>query len=209
MLKAVIHLQGSSWLITSAPPTSDAASTTAAGEHATEDHGGHCTPETCSKDPGPIIPEVKELAWGGGSFIVLAVAMRFWLFPKLKRGMDARYAGIREDHASADAARDAARAEVAEYESQVAQIRAEAAGIVEAARNEVEAERQSKLAEVNARVGEARSAAAAQAEEARQAVKGQIAEAVGQVASRAGQLATGRQPSADVVNRVVDEVMAR
>jgi hypothetical protein len=27
---------------------------------------------TLSKDPGPIVPEMKELAWGAGSFIVLA-----------------------------------------------------------------------------------------------------------------------------------------
>lgn len=199
MLTAVVHSQGSTWLVTSAP----------AGYVQAEGGEGHCTAETCSKDPGPIVPEVKELAWGGGSFIVLAVLMRWLIFPKLKRSMDTRYAGIRDDHASADAARDAARAEVAEYEAQLAQIRAEAAGIVEAARNEVEAERQVKLAEANARVGEARSAAAAQAEQARHAVKGQIADAVGQVASRAGQLATGRQPTMEVVNRVVNEVMAR
>jgi len=213
VLNAVINLQGSSWLITSAPPTSGpATATTAEGataEHADTAHeGGHCTTE-CSKDPGPILPEVKELAWGGGSFIVMAVAIRYWLFPKLKRGMDARYQGIRDDHASADAARQSARAEVADYETQLAQIKAEAAGIVEAARNEVEAQRQAKLAEVNARVGEARSAAAAQAEQVRDAAKGQIAAAVGQVASRAGALATGRQPSDEVVNRVVNEVMAR
>ena len=67
-----------------------------------------------SKDPGPIIPELKELYWGGGSFIVFALLMRFVLFPKVKKGMDARYQGIRSAHESADAERSAARAEVAE-----------------------------------------------------------------------------------------------
>ena len=43
----------------------------------------------------------------------------------------------------------------------------------------------------------------------RSAVRDQIATAVGEVAGRAGELATGRRPGADVVSRVVAEVMAR
>ena len=53
--------------------------------------------------PSPIAPEVKELAWGAGSFIVLFVLMRLVLFPRLKKGMDARYGKIRGDHETADA----------------------------------------------------------------------------------------------------------
>ena len=72
--------------------------------------------------PGPIVPELKELAWGAGSFIVFAIAMRFWLFPRLKAGMEARYAGIRADHEAADAERASARAEVADYEAQLVEL---------------------------------------------------------------------------------------
>ena len=64
----------------------------------------------CLEGPSPIAPELKEIAWGAGSFIVLALLMRFFLYPRLKKGTDARYALIRDGHEQADTARAAARA---------------------------------------------------------------------------------------------------
>jgi F-type H+-transporting ATPase subunit b len=162
-----------------------------------------------SQDPGPILPEMKEVVWGGGAFIVFAILMRFFLFPRLKKSMDARYHGIRSAHEAAEAERSSARAEVADYEAQLAGIRAEAAKVVDGARSTLEAERQARLAEVNGRIAQRRDAANAQADAARAAARDQIAAAVSDVASTAGELATGRRPSADVVSRVVNEVMAR
>ncbi len=211
MLTAVIHLQGAGWHASSSgtastsPATGSDAPATSEATTGTEEH----VPAGDLTKPGPIVPEMKELAWGAGSFIVLAVLMRWFLFPRLKRSMDARYQGIQADHAAAESARQAARTEVADYEAQVAAIRAEANQVVDAARNEVEAERQAKVAALQASLGEQRSAAAAEAEAARQAAQSQIAAAVGDVAGRAGELATGRRPADDVVSRVVSEVMAR
>ena len=159
--------------------------------------------------PGPIVPELKELYWGAGSFIVFALLMRFYLFPRLKKGMDARYAGIRADHEQADAARAAARAEVADYEAQLAAVKAEAAAKVDAARQALEAERQEQVKALNAQLAERRAAAQAETEAAKAAVRDQIHAAVADVAGRAGELATGRRPDATVVARVVNEVMAR
>ena len=165
--------------------------------------------ESFSKDPGPIVPELKELAWGAGSFIVFALLMRFVLFPKLKRGMDARYEGIRSDHDTADRERASARAEVTAYEAELAAVKAEGAARVEAARQTLEGERQTAIAELNVRLNEQRSAALAQAEAAKAAARDQIHSAVADVAGRAGELATGRRPDDAVVSRVVSEVMAR
>lgn len=160
-------------------------------------------------DLNPIAPEMKEVAWGFGSFLVLLVLMRFFLYPRLKRGTDARNDLITDSHTNAEQMRQAARAEVAEYEAQLAQVKAEAAARVEAARQTLESERQATLAEVNARLAEARAAAAADAEAAREAAKPQIHAAVSEVAAAAGQLATGRAPAPDVVERAVSEVMSR
>ncbi|MDO8389354.1 MAG: ATP synthase F0 subunit B [Actinomycetota bacterium] len=183
-----------------------AEETTVTGEELVGEGETHAA---VSKDPGPIVPEVKELAWGAGSFIVFALLMRFVLFPKVKKGMDARYNSIRSAHESADTERADARAEVAAYEAQLAAIKAESAKVVEAARATLESERQAKLAEVNAGIAERRAAATAQAEAARTAARDQIHAAVSDVAGRAGELATGRRPAAGVVERVVNEVMAR
>lgn len=161
----------------------------------------------CDPGPSPLAIETKELLWGGGSFIVLALLMRFWLFPALKKGMDARYAHIRGGHEQADTARAAARAEVAEYESALATVKAEANERVDAARQTLEAERTERLAEVNASIAAKREAAAAEAQAAREAVRSDIAAAVSDVTSRTIELATGTVPDSGSVSRAVDATM--
>jgi F-type H+-transporting ATPase subunit b len=167
------------------------------------------TGTTVEPGPGPIVPETKELFWGAGSFIVFALLMRFFLFPRLKKGMDARYAGIRNDHETADAERASARSELAGYEAQVAAAKAEAAAVVDAARQTLEGERQSKISVLNAELAERKAVSQAETDAAKLAVRDQIHSAVADVAGRAGELATGKRPSDDVVSRVVSEVMAR
>ena len=82
---------------------------------------GEAHSEVEPKDgPSPIAPELKELAWGAGAFVVFAVLMRLVLYPRMKKGMEARYASIRAGHEDADALRHSARAEVADYQTQLA-----------------------------------------------------------------------------------------
>ena len=170
------------------------------------EEGGHSEAEP---GPGPIIPDLNELYWALGSFVVFALLMRFFLFPRLKKGMDARYASIRGAHEQADATRAAARAEVADYEAQLATVKAEAATRIDAARQTLEAERQAAISALTARLDERRAVAKAEAEAAREAVHEHIRDAVVDVAGRAGELATGKKPDPAVVARVVSEVMAR
>ena len=162
----------------------------------------------CAEGPSPIAPEIKELAWGAGSFIVLALLMRFLLFPKLKAGMDARYAHIRDGHEQADTARAAAKAEVAQYESALATVKAEANERVDAARQTLEAERAARLGEANAAIAAKREAAAAESRAAREAANVDIAAAVASVSSRTVELSIGKAPDASVVNNAVNESMS-
>ena len=155
----------------------------------------------------PIFPEAKEVIWGFGSFVVLAVVLRYVLFPKVRAGMTARYESIQGDFEKAETLTASARAEVAEYEAQVASVRADAQGRVEAARATLEAERSEKLTAANARIAEKRAAAAAEVEAARQAASSQVAAAVSDVATRGGELAVGKTPSPDVVAAAVNDVM--
>jgi len=164
--------------------------------------------ETEDKGPSPIAPELKEMAWGAGSFVVFFVLLRLVLFPRVKKGMDARYGKISSDHQTAESLRAAAKAEVAEYEAQLAAIRTEAARRVDAARQTLEAERTSALAEANSRIAAKRAEAAAATEAARAAVAPHIREAVVDVSGRAAELATGRRPDAARVNEVVGALIA-
>ena len=158
-------------------------------------------------DLNPIFPEVKEVVWGFGSFVVLALAMRLFLFRKVRDGMTSRYDKIEGDFQAAQDITAAARADVADYDAQVAAARTEAQRQVEAARATLEAERATRLSEVNARIADKRSAAAADVEAAKLAARSHVESAVADVASFAGQLATGKTPSAAAVQAAVTEAM--
>jgi F-type H+-transporting ATPase subunit b len=160
------------------------------------------------KGPSPIAPEIKELAWGAGSFIVLFVLMRLVLFPKLKRGMDARYGKIRGDHETAEAIRAAAKAEVAEYEAALAAVKGEARERIDVARQTLENERGEALAAANGRIAIRRAEALARTEQARAAAEQHIQEAVADVSARAAELATGRRPDPATVTSIVSSLMA-
>lgn len=160
------------------------------------------------KGPSPIAPEAKELAWGAGSFILLVILMRLLIFPKLKKGMDARYGKIRGDHEAAEATRAAAKAEVADYEAALAAVKAEARQRIDVARQTLEEERSAALAEANRRIAARRSEAMAEAEAVRAAVAEHIQSAVADVSSRAAELATGRRPDVGTVNGIVSSLMA-
>lgn len=158
-------------------------------------------------DLNPIFPEVKEVVWGFGAFVVLALVMRLFLFRKVRDGMTARYDRIEGDLETAQASTTSARADVAEYEAQLAAVRADAQTRVEAARATLEAERTEQIAAANARIADKRGAAAAEVDAAKQAARGQVESAVADVSMRLSELAAGRRPSDDVVQRAVGEAM--
>ncbi|HZX53824.1 MAG TPA: ATP synthase F0 subunit B, partial [Ilumatobacteraceae bacterium] len=130
------------------------------------------------------------------------------LFPRLKKGMDARYGKIRGDHENADETRAAAKAEVAEYEAELAVVKGEVRQRIDAARQTLEAERTAALAEVNERIAARRVAAIAANDAARAAAAEHIEAAVADVSSRAAELATGRRPDASKVNGIVSALIA-
>jgi F-type H+-transporting ATPase subunit b len=158
-------------------------------------------------DLNPIFPEVKEVVWGFGAFVVLALAMRLFLYRRVRDGMTARYDRIEGDLETAQASTTSARADVADYEAQLAAVRADAQTRVEAARATLEAERTEQIAAANARIAEKRGAAAAEVDAAKQAARGQVEAAVADVSVRLSELATGRRPSDEVVQRAVGEAM--
>ena len=157
--------------------------------------------------PNPISPEMKELVWGAGSFIVFLILMRLFLVPKVRKGMASRYESIQADHEYASATRDGAQADVARYESAVAEIRSEAARRLEAARQTLDKERTEKIAQVSARIAEHRAQAEAEVAASRVAAQSQIVSAVTAVTTRATQIAVGVSPDSAVVSRSVQQAM--
>jgi F-type H+-transporting ATPase subunit b len=77
-----------------------------------EEEAHEAVPEN---DLNPIAPEMKEIVWGFGSFLVFVVLMRLFLYPRLRKGMDARYALIRSGHEQATQITAAAEADASDY----------------------------------------------------------------------------------------------
>lgn len=207
-MPTVIVTQSSGRIVQVRLVAGDSTETTIAEELVTTGGEASTTAEVAVKAaPNPIAPETKEIAWAAGSFFVLLVIMRYYLFPKLKKGMDARYADIRGDIDSAENVKAAAQTDVAGYEQALAAVRVEAASRIDAARQSVDAERTAELAVVNARIAAARADADQKIAAARAAAQGQVADAVAQVATRAAQLASGQSPDPAVVKAAVTAAM--
>jgi len=157
--------------------------------------------------PNPIAPENKELLWSFGAFIIFLILMRYFLFPRLRKGMDSRYESIRSNHDGADAAKADARAEVAKYDTALVGVRAEAAQRIDAARQTLDQERQRAIAEVNARIAAKKAEAESAANAERAAAQAQVSAAVTSVTSTVASLALGKTADAGVVSQAVSEAM--
>ena len=158
-------------------------------------------------DPSPLEIVPKEIIWAGGCFLVLLVLMRWVLYPRVAAGMEERTKHIRSNHDEAERDRDQASAEKSQYEAQLVGVRAEANRRLDAARAQVEQERQTALADLNARLSQRRQAALAELAAARAAAAGQVASATTDVVSHAASLVLGRTPDADIVRRAVTSSM--
>ncbi len=156
--------------------------------------------EEAAEAANPILPTSNELFWGALCFFALWALVKFVLLPPVKQIMDQRADTVRADLDAADQARATAGSAASEVQDQLADVRVEAAAVVDAARAEAGAEVQQILAAAEAEAEVVRSAAAAEVEAARsQALAGvqpQIAALASQAASR-------------VMNRNIDAAAAQ
>jgi F-type H+-transporting ATPase subunit b len=159
------------------------------------------------KDPSPLKIVPAELYWAGGCFIILLILMRLVLYPRVAKGMDERTGYIKANHEEADRAREAANVERQQYEAQLATARAEANRRLDAARDQIEQERQSALAETTATLSGRRQEALAEVAAARAAASGRLADVTADVVAHASMLILGRIPDPEVVRRAVTASM--
>jgi F-type H+-transporting ATPase subunit b len=84
----------------------------------------------------PLVPEVYDVLWSSICFAIILIA--FWKFflPKMQVLLDARAVAIEGNIEKAAKAEAAAEAALAEYNKQLSEARAEAAGIRDAARED-------------------------------------------------------------------------
>jgi F-type H+-transporting ATPase subunit b len=136
----------------------------------------------CIEAPNVLLPEINEVIWGGIGFIVVLLFMLKFGFPAAKKAMTDRTAKIQADLDAAEQAKADAEAVKADYESKVSDAKAEAARIIEEARQSADALKREQEARLQTELAEMRTRAQADIEAAK---TNAIADLRGEVAALA------------------------
>lgn len=148
--------------------------------------------EEASETVNPILPTSNELFWGFICFFGLYALMKFVLLPPVLRVMDERERRIREDRQAAEAAETGAAEAQAAYAARIAEARAEANSLLQAAREEADAYRAEQYAQANAEVNARREEAQAEVAAAKEAAMAQLRGDVANVAVTAASRVIGK-----------------
>jgi len=144
------------------------------------------TVEECQEAPNPILPATNEIIWGGLAFIILFGLLAKLGLPAVQKSMEERTAKIQGDLDAADAAKAEQTAVLERYNAQLAEAKAEAARIVEEARQSADAVRKDLTQRAEAEAAELRQRNAEQLTAERERLMGEVQ---GQVATLAIELA--------------------
>lgn len=169
--------------------------------------------QSCLDAPNPIIPEVTEIIWGGIAFVVLFALMQWKLFPAVKRGMDRRAEKIRDDLDAAETARTEALEVKAGYEAELADARAEAGRIIDAARGDAEGVRADLIARAEAEAAELRQRSELDVEAAKRQALSDLEGEVSAIVIGAAETVIGQNLDHDtqmqLIESYIDEVGSR
>lgn len=156
----------------------------------------------------PILPTSNELFWGVISFAALYLLVRYVLLPPVQRVMNDRRATIQADRDAADAARAKVASAGSELAEELADVKAEAAAMIEAARAEADAERERLVGRAEREVAAMQEITdqeiAREREEALAAIRPQVAELAVGAASRIMNRQISLDSALPVVNRELD-----
>lgn len=138
------------------------------------------------KAKNPILPEGKEILWGGISFLIVFSLLAWKAWPAIKKALKDRQDRIRGDLEGAEQARVEAETSLDEYRRQLAEARNEASKIIEEARLAAEQVRQERIAAIDGEIAEHRARAT---EDIRLATERAMSDLQGRVAELSIQLA--------------------
>lgn len=163
--------------------------------------------EAESVPPNPILPAVPEMVWGAIAFGTLWALVKFVLLPPVLKIMAERADQVRSDYDAADVAKSNAGSAATAVADQLVDVRAEAAVVVDAARNEAEAERAKLISAAEADVAELRGAADAEIETARATALAGIRPQVAEVATSAASRVMNRDIDLGSATGIVDRFL--
>ena len=166
--------------------------------------------EGCFEAPSPIIPELNEVIWGGGAFLVLFVIMVKKGFPAVKSAMDARAEKIRDDLDAAEKAKTDAQSVHADYEERLADAKNEASRLIDEARGAADQVRGDLTTKAETDIAEMKARASSEIEAARQQaisdLKAEVAGIALGAAERVVQNSLDDETQRRLVDQYIDEV---
>ena len=152
----------------------------------------------------PVLPVVNEMFWGLITFTTLYLLVKFVLLPPFKRTMNDRAATIAADRDAAELARQKVASADDEVSDQLAPAKAEAAQIIEQAREEANAERARLIGRAEREVQAMRDLADTEVAAARERAMDGIKPEVSQLAAGAASQVLNRQVPLSEAQPVID-----
>jgi len=162
------------------------------------------------KAKNPILPEGKEIFWGGLAFIIVFTLLAWKAWPAIKKALKDREDKIRGDLEHAESVRNQAETELADYQRQLADARNEAGRIIEEARHSAEQARKDLIARAEVHAAEIRSKASddirAASERAMADIQGKVSDLSIELAERIVQQNLDRATQIQLIENYINEV---
>jgi F-type H+-transporting ATPase subunit b len=162
------------------------------------------------KAKNPILPEGKEIFWGGLAFVIVFSLLAWKAWPAIKKALQDREDKIRGDLEHAESVRNQAETELADYQRQLADARNEAGRIIEEARQSAEQVRKDLIARAEVDAAEIRSKAQddirAATERAMADVQGRVSDLSIELAERIVQQNLDRTTQIQLIENYINEV---
>lgn len=170
-------------------------------------------PGDCQESPSPILPAKDEIIFGGLAFVILFILMAKVAYPGIKKGLEDRAQRIRQNLDDAERVRAEAQGVLEDYQRQVGDAKAEAARIIDEARQTAEQLRRDLMARAEAEAAEVRTRSqddvlAAQ-DRAVADLRGQVATLAIGLAEKVVERNLDRDTNVALINSYIDQVGAQ
>jgi len=165
--------------------------------------------EPLTKSKNPIIPEPNELVYSLIAFVVLVVLFKKFAFKPIQAGMEARTERIRADLDQAESAKTKAESVLAQYNTQLADAKAEASRIVDEARQQAEKVKADLITRANEEAAGIKAKAAADIELARTAALSSLQGSVAEIAIELASKVVEKNLDQETNKRLIDSFIAQ
>lgn len=156
-----------------------------------------------------ILPATAELVYGAIAFVIVLVIMQRYAFPALNDILDKRTAEIQGQMEAAEAARQEAAAEKAEWDAKLAEDRKAGNRVIEEAKQTAEQLRRDIVAKAEAEAEAIKARAQSEADAERERLVGELRTEVGNLSVALASKIVGKELDASAHEDLVDEYITQ